>query len=913
MGLSMSGQAFLCIWAVMLSLSTIARVLSSDLEILKGLSEELKGDGSSWNTTDDNPCNWEGIHCDGFSVTNITLQGLHLKGTISPSIGLLQALSSLDLSKNSLFDEIPANLSNCKTLSVLNLSANRLWGPIPADLHKLGSLEALDLSANSLNGSIPDVLGNLSRLQSLNLAFNYLTGPIPLSFGTLEALEDLLLSQNLLQGYIPQAVGNLSNLKIISAYQNSLSGPMPQLNWESLRWVNLASNNLSGEIPGNMCASGQLEVLILTNNSFNGTLPASLGSCHALTTLRVGDNSFSGEIPDGVGKLESLIYFVADQNNLTGPIPAGMSGCKNLTLLNLADNSLSGSIPEELGNVSTLQELHLSKNSFFGGIPQGLSLCKLLSVLDLSENNLVGGIPLDLCNISKLVYLRLQGNSLTGEIPISIGDCQQLLELQLGDNGFSGTIPSTIGSLTNLQVLLNLSANHLTGTIPDTIGTLSKLVSLDLSHNELSGRIPSLVNMVSLVDWNFSYNLLSGPVPQVGSVLNSSSSDYASSYANNPGLCGGPLSPCGDNASKVKQRAVSFWKAAGITMACAIVVLLILSGIVIGIMYKHHMSSAVDPAPSLMVSHIFVEHLEQAVNFDSVKEATQTKGNVISSNHFSTMYKVVMPSGLVVAAKKFHSVEKGLVFHYKKMAFDLDKMWRLSHENLMQPIGYLLQENLAVILYDFVPLCSLGQQLHESSECVLLTWSMRYQIAIGAAQGLAFLHHSCHPPMVHMDVNSHNIFLGPHSEVKVGDIEVAKLLDPSKHTGSISAVAGSFGYIAPEYAFTMQVTLPSNVYSFGVVLLELLTGRLPVDEMFGDGVDLVRWVHGASARGETPEQILDARISTHSFASRQEMLTVLKVALLCTDASPLKRPRMKKVLELLLESKMPADARSIVH
>ncbi|KAH9301861.1 hypothetical protein KI387_013444, partial [Taxus chinensis] len=130
---------------------------------------------------------------------------------------------------------------------------------------------------------------------------------------------------------------------------------------------------------------------------------------------------------------------------------------------------------------------------------------------------------------------------------------------------------------------------------------------------------------------------------------------------------------------------------------------------------------------------------------------------------------------------------------------------------------------------------------------------------------------------------------------------VSKLLDPSKGTASITAVAGSFGYIPPEYAYTMQVTAAGNVYSFGVILLETLTSRFPVDEAFGEGIDLVKWVHNASSRKETPEQILDARLSTVSFAWRQQMLAVLKVALLCTDTTPAKRPKMKRVVEMLQE------------
>lgn len=180
------------------------------------------------------------------------------------------------------------------------------------------------------------------------------------------------------------------------------------------------------------------------------------------------------------------------------------------------------------------------------------------------------------------------------------------------------------------------------------------------------------------------------------------------------------------------------------------------------------------------------------------------------------------------------------------------------------------------------------------------------------------------------------MFLDSNLTPLVGEVEISKLLDPSRGTASISAVAGSFGYIPPgmyvytlhfvkaissfslslpfththmfcldlcvtEYAYTMQVTAPGNVYSYGVILLELLTTRLPVDEGFGEGVDLVKWVHAAPARGETPEQILDAELSTVSFGCRREMLATLRVALLCTDSTPAKRPKMKKVVEMLQE------------
>eukprot|EP00249_Psilotum_nudum_P017600 c26403_g1_i1 orf=456-3242(+) len=877
-----------------------------DETTLRELRMSIKA--SQWNTSDEDPCKWTGVVCGGARVViNLTLSNLKLTGSIPSSIGKLQSLNTLDLSRNALTGSIPAQISNCSNLSILIMSWNQLSSSIPHELQQLQRLSRLDLSHNFLTGSIPDKLGFLENLQHLDLSSNFLSGRIPGNFTYLKNISFLSLSENLLTGSIPPEIGNLSNLQTFFAYENRLEGHIPLSARNSkLQYVNLESNNLSGGVPGNICAAGKLEVLILSSNNLTGVLPEELGSCVMLSNLRLGDNSLWGAIPAQFGQLSHLTYLEADSNYLNGEIPSIIGSWKNLSLLNLANNRLTGGIPIELINIPTLQELRLSQNLLSAEIPKGLSRCKNLSLLDLSGNNLSGNIPPDLCQAPKLRSLSLQENFISGSIPDTIGSCTQLLELQLGSNRLDGSIPKEIGRLGHLQIALNLSSNELRGVIPDALGQLSNLVSLDLSHNHLSGEIPlSLGGMISLLNFNFSSNDLHGPLPQ-SAVFSRSS---ISSFADNPGLCGSPLPSCSSTSSLgpvLNKRNISFWQAAGIAIACGFVALVSIAVVAFLVMWRHAQSSAIDPRQPLIVSRVFVQRYLQAINFEIIKEATCSSANIIASNHFSTFYKAMMPSGLILIAKKLHCAEKGVTIHQRRMILELDKMGKVYHDNVMHLVAYVLQDDTAILIYDFVPRCSLAQQLHGDSQQTI-DWFARYNIALQVAHGLAFLHHSCHPPMIHMDITSNTIFLGSGFEVKIGDIEITKLIDPSKNTGSITAVAGSFGYIAPEYAFTMQVTLASNVYSFGVVLLELVTGRHPIDETFGEGIDLVRWVHTAPSRGETPEQILDDRISTLSFASRQEMLAVLKVALLCTSASPSRRPRMKKVVELLVETNPSAE------
>ncbi|KAG2683477.1 hypothetical protein I3843_10G032000 [Carya illinoinensis] len=514
--------------------------------------------------------------------------------------------------------------------------------------------------------------------------------------------------------------------------------------------------------------------------------------------------------------------------------------------------------------------------------------------------------------MSKLQYLLLDQNSIRGEIPHEIGNCVKLLQLQMGSNYLSGEIPPEIGHIKNLQIALNLSSNHLHGSLPLELGKLDKLVSLDVSNNRLSGNIPSsFKGMLSLIEVNFSNNLLTGPIPNFVPFQKSPKS----SFLGNIELCGEPLTPpCASSHSsdsenyhhKVSYKIILAVIGSGLAVFTSVTVVVLL------FMMRERQEKeakaagieddATNNRPMILAGNVFVENLRQAIDLDAVVKATLKDSNKLISGTFSTVYKAVMPSGLVLSVKRLKSMDRTIIHHQSKMIRELERLSKLCHDNLVRPVGYVIYEDVALLIHHHLPNGTLAQLLHDSTKQPEYEpdWPTRLSIAVGVAEGLAFLHNVA---IIHLDISSGNVLLDSNSKPLVGEIEISKLLDPSKGTASISAVAGSFGYIPPEYAYTMQVTAPGNVYSYGVVLLEILTTRVPVDEAFGEGVDLVKWVHTAPARGETPEQILDARLSTVSFGWRKEMLAALKVALLCTDNTPAKRPKMKKVVEMLHEIK----------
>ncbi|XP_074570775.1 leucine-rich repeat receptor-like tyrosine-protein kinase PXC3 [Curcuma longa] len=866
--------------------STSARL--ADEATMAGLQKELPSAG--WDSGSSDYCSWRGVVCSGDngSVEVLELPHRNLQGNIF----LVSKLTSLKF---------------------LDLSSNMLRGPIPWAIGKLQALEFLDLSMNKFEGSIPPSIGSLINLRSLNLSNNFLSGEVPDDLRSLERLQDLLLSGNKLSGSLPRWVGDLGDLRVLSAYENSFVGVIPERLGliSQLKVLNLHSNQLEGGIPDNIFRSGTLEVLVLTMNKLNSSLPESIGNCKHLSNFRVGNNNLIGSIPVSIGNMSSLTYFEADDNHLSGEIAPEFAQCSNLTLVNLAYNGFTGTVPDQLGELKNLQEFIVSGNNLEGKFPRSMLRCRNLSKLDLSYNHFNGSLPEDLCDTSRLQFLHLDHNFISGEIPQGIGNCNRLLELQIGSNYLSGAIPAEIGKIKNLQIALNISFNHLQGQIPRELGKLDKLVALDMSNNQLSGYIPTdLKGMLSLIEVNFSNNQLSGQIPLFGPFQKSPQS----SFLGNERLCGDPLtSDCGtlfgsdytSDRHKVSYKVILAVVGSGLTV-------FVMVSVVVGFFMlreKQEMDAKANKVagdivmthPEIAAGNVFVESLRQAIDFVSIVKATLDDSNKVSSGTFSTMYKAVMPSGLVVSVSRLKSVDKTVTHHQNKMIRELERFGNLCHANLMRPIGYVIYEDVALLLHHHMPNGTLANLLHDTVESEYEpNWPRRFFIAAGVAEGLAFLHHVA---IIHLDISSSNILLDSHFNPLIRESEIAMLLDPSKGTASISALAGSFGYIPPEYAYTMQVTVSGNVYSFGVVLLEILTSKLPVDEIFGEGIDLVKWVHSASERGETPEQIMDARLSTYSFAWRKQMLAVLKIAMLCTDKTPANRPKMKKVIEMLLESK----------
>lgn len=908
------------------------------------LSRLLNSSVTSWDVNNEpNPCSWKGVNCSNSLITQLSLYGFRISSSdVLPVVCQLGSLQSLDVSDNQLrsipneFMQSCGGIDGLKLLNfsknelvslptfngfagleVLDFSSNNLNGNINLQFDELASLKSLNLSKNEFNGFLPINLGKTKALEELvlfgnafhgeipkgiadyrnltliDLSANNLSGSVPDRIGELSKLEVLILSANNLDGRLPTSLASITTLSRFAANQNKFSGSVPGGITRFLRNLDLSYNKLLGVIPIDLLSHPNLQTVDLSVNMLQGSLPQNMSP--NLVRLRLGTNLLIGEIPSTTfTSLEKLTYLELDNNSFTGMIPQQLGNCRSLTLLNLAQNKLYGSLPIQLGSLGNLQVMKLQLNKLSGEIPSQFSQLKLLSTMNISWNSLSGSIPSFLSNLTNLANLNLQQNNLSGSIPNSITNMHSLIELQLGGNQLSGTIPMMPPTL---QIALNLSSNLFEGPIPSTFARLNGLEVLDLSNNRFSGEIPQfLVQMRTLTQLLLTNNQLSGVVPKFSTWVSVDTTG-------NPKL----INVTAPDTSPEKRRK-SVVVPIVIALAAAILAVGVVSIFVLSISRRfyrvkdEHLQLGEDiSSPQVIQGNLLTGNGIHRSNIDFTKamEAVANPLNIELKTRFSTYYKAVMPSGMSYFIKKLNWSDK--IFQlgsHHKFDKELEVLGKLSNSNVMTPLAYVLASDSAYLFYEYAPKGTLFDVLHGCLENAL-DWASRYSIAVGVAQGLAFLHGFTSNPILLLDLSTRNIFLKSLKEPQIGDIELCKVIDPSKSTGSLSTVAGSVGYIPPEYAYTMRVTMAGNVYSFGVILLELLTGKTAVNQ----GNELAKWVLRNSAQQDKLDHILDFNVSRTSLAVRSQMLTVLKVAVACVSVSPEARPKMKSVLRMLLNAR----------
>ncbi|KAK4348676.1 hypothetical protein RND71_031431 [Anisodus tanguticus] len=906
------------------------------LMVFKADVQDPQGKLVSWNEEDDSPCYWNGIKCNPRSnrVSQIVLDGFGLSGKISRGLMRLQFLRKLSLVKNNFTGSISVSVVGLANLRVLDLSENNLFGPIPGDLfEQCGPLRSISLAKNKFLGRIPESLKSCVALGSLNLSSNQFSGLLPSGIWSLNGLRSLDLSDNLLDGEIPVGIEGMYNLRAINLRKNHLKGEVPDGIGSCLllRSIDLSDNSLSGELPKTMQMLSLCNELILKHNAFVGTIPEWIGEMKSLVMLDLSGNNFSGQFPTSVGKLQSLNL---SRNAISGNLPKSMSSCVSLMTLDVSYNSLTGDIPPwvfklglrqvlfsenklngglknafassldnsrqkllaldiscnelageiplSIGDFNSLRSLNLSRNSLVGTIPKTVGQLKSLGVLDLSENKLNGSIPVELGGAYYLRELKLEKNTLTGEIPTSIGNCSTLLSLSLSHNGLTGPVPVTLAKLTNLQNV-DLSFNKLTGILPKKLVNLGHLESFNISHNQLKGELPSGGFFNTISPYSVSANpslcgaaanrscptVLPKPI-----VLNPNSTDSIP----------GTIPPILGHEKKILSISALI-----AISAAAIIVVGVIAITVLNLRVRSATSRSAAPL-HFLVEMILAPHTVQMQILDCE----------LGRGGFGAVYRTVLGDGMPVAIKKL--TVSGLVKSQGDFEKEVKKLGKIHHPNVVALQGYYWTPSLQLLIYEFIGGGNLYEHIHEGSSKNLLSWNERFNVVLGTAKGLANLHQM---NIIHYNLKSSNILIDSSGDPKVADYGLARLLPMLDQYVLSSKIQSALGYMAPEFACkTVKITEKCDVYGFGVLVLEIVTGQKPVEYMEDDVMILCDMVRGALEEGKV-EECVDRRL--HGKFPAEEAIPVMKLGLICTSQVPSNRPDMAEVVNILEMIRCPSE------
>ncbi|XP_034914103.1 uncharacterized protein [Populus alba] len=898
----------------------------------------------------------------------LRLENNSFTNTIPQEIDRLVRLQTLILGNNSFTGEIPANISHCSNLLSLNLEGNNLTGNLPAGLGSLSKLQVFSFRKNNLGGKIPPSFENLSSIIEIDGTLNNLQGGIPSSIGKLKTLNFFSLGSNNLSGTIPASLYNISslihfslpynqfhgtlppnigltlpNLEFLGIHNNRLSGLLPAtlLNASKFTEIFLSSNAFTGKVPPlasmpnlrilsmeeiglgngedddlsflyNLSNSSKLEALYIGDNNFGGVLPDIISNFSTkLEEMTFGSNQIRGSIPDGIENLASLEALGLERNYLTGSIPNSIGKLQNLAELYLNENKLSGSIPSSLGNITSLLQINFDQNSLQGSIPASLGNCRNLLLLALSQNNLSGPIPKEVLSISSLsLHLVLSENQLSGSLPFEVGKLKLLGHMDISKNRLSGEIPSSLALCESLEHL-SLDGNFFQGPISESLRSLRALQDLNLSHNNLTGQIPKFLGDFKLLQsLDLSFNDLEGEVPMHGVFENTS----AVSIAGNKNLCGGILQlnlPTCRSKSKFSTKLTLI-----VAIPCGFIGLTFVASFLFLCCLKKSLRKT--------KNELSCEMPFRTVAYKDLLQATNgfSSGNLVGAGSFGSVYKGVLAfDGVIVAVKVFNLLREGAS---KSFMRECAALLNIRHRNLVKVLfacaGVDGQgDDFKALVYEFMINGSLEEWLHPNQTLDQevegprnLNLIQRLNIAIDVANALGYLHNQCQMPVVHCDLKPSNVLLDGDMTAHVGDFGLLKFLSEASCQSSSSqkssvGLKGTVGYAAPEYGIGSGVSVFGDVYSYGILLLEMITGKRPTHSMFNDGLELHSYVKMA-----LPDRVVDVadpKLLTevdHGKGTDQIvecLISISKIGVFCSEKFPKERMDISNVVAELNRAK----------
>ncbi|CAD6262298.1 unnamed protein product [Miscanthus lutarioriparius] len=843
---------------------TGAATNGTDMDSIPNLSPGIRCDCTDQNNT---VCH----------VTSLKMYALDVVGHIPEELRNLTHLTYLNLQQNYLTGPIPSFLGELTSLRYMSLCGNALSGPVPKELGNLVNLTSLCLATNSLNGSLPSELGNLVKLEELYIDSAGLSGPIPSSYSKLTRMRKMQIGEIVNGSSSLAFINDMTSLSTLILRNCKISDSLTSVNFSQLTKLNildLSFNNITGEVPQALLNLNSLNSLFLGNNSLSGSLPSSIGS--SVTNIDFSYNQLSGSFPSWASqKLQVNLVannFITNKSNNSTALSFGMECLQRNTTCFLGSPQLSsfavdcGSRRSILGSDNSMyqpDDASLGAASYYvtGAQTWGVSnvgtFVNGLSNSGYIINNNV--YPFHNTQDSELFQTARMSPSSLRYYGIGLENGNYTITLQFAEFDFEDSPTWKSLGRRGERKEQNFDIRKAAGGKSYTV--VKKQYIVLITRNFLEIHLFWAGKGTCCIPNQFYYgpaiSALSATTPKKGSEIV---------------LIVGIVVGATVLASVFAGLYVWWHKRKKSTIRAA----------------KLH---NIVGRPNVF-NYSYCELRTAVENFSSC--------NLLGEGGYGTVYKGQFTDGSMVAVKQLSETSRQ---GKRQFIAEVETISQVQHRNLVKLYGCCLEGNKPLLVYQYMENGSLDKALFGSGR-MTLDWSTRYKICLGIARGLAYLHQESSIRVVHRDIKASNVLLDTNLNPKISDFGLAKLYDDKK-THVSTKVAGTFGYLAPEYAMRGHMTEKVDVFAFGVVMLEIISGRPNHDDRLDEDMAyLLEWVW-QHYEEDHPLDVVDARLAEFN---SDEVLRAIRVGLLCIQSSPRQRPSMSRVVSMLTGDREVAEA-----